>query len=58
VEEGVVTRAADGEEGKCDVAEAGRRRVQRGPELSHRRSGLPDMESFTVRPEGSNSTEQ
>ena len=58
VEEGVTAKAADEEEeAEGGAAEAGRRRVERGPELSHRK-GRREAESFTVRPDESNSIEQ
>jgi hypothetical protein len=54
----VATKAAvvgvEDEEG----AACGSRRLYRGPVLSHRRRGRRVSESFTVRPEESNSTEQ
>jgi hypothetical protein len=52
-----VARAAD-EEVEGGIAELGSRMEYRGPELSQRRSGRLEAESFTVRSVESNSTEQ
>ena len=58
VEEGVTAKAVDDEEVEDGAVEAGSRRVLRGPGLSHRRSERREAESFTIRPEESNSIEQ
>jgi len=61
VEEEVVAKAAEGEndvEVEIGAAEEGSRRVYRGLELSQRRRGRREAESFTVRLEESNSIEQ